>query len=206
MPVSSPVPFVPGTSPGQAPDESSPPEHLDYASLLSVRGADAFRGAPYMALMLEFLAESMQLTETVHQSVRELCWLSTADGMQLDRMLNDLGDSRNGRSDDEVRRLIPAMWCALFRERSLKSLHDILSLLCDDLGLSYTYENTGTASYMVTVFGVTLEYAEEIYTLLRLSKPEGVGFRLLVVLDQPFRFDIGPGWDSGVLAHYAGGV
>lgn len=206
MPVTDPVPFVPGTTPGQAPSESDPPEHLDMASLLSVRSADAFRGSPNEALLLAFLAESMQITETVHQQVRQLCWVRSAEGAQLDKALDDIGGLRDGRTDAQMRRLIPARWSALFRERSLKLLHDVLTLLCTDDGVTFDYQNTGTASFQITLFDVpSVEFGDETHQLVLLSKPEGVGMRTLVVLDseEAFRFDVGPGLDEGVVAHYA---
>lgn len=203
MPLGPTVAFVPGTSPGQAPDADSAPEYLDVSSLLSARSADAFRSAPNFTALMDFFGETFQIGETVLQGVRQLCWVSTATGVQLDKKIEDLGGARNGRTDAQLRRVIPATWAALFRKRSLRLVYDILTLLTSGTSITFAYTNTGTASYMVTLITVTETTATEYHEIVILSKPEGVKYRTLVIEDPAnvFTFDIGPGFDSAPMAY-----
>lgn len=206
MPVDATVPFVPATSPGQAPDAESAPEHLDVASLLSARSADALRGGDNYLLLMDFIAESMQLAETVQQGVRQLCWVSTATGAQLDKMLADLDGSRNGLTDAQMRQIIPARWSSLLRKRSIKLLSDVLALLAQGTGTTYAYRTIGAAAYMISLFDIEIVDGEYWHDLLVLAKPAGVGYRTLIVQssDRAFTFDVGPAFDVGVLAFSAG--
>jgi hypothetical protein len=132
-----------------------------------------------------------------------------AEGAQLDALGKLVGQGRAGLSDELYRKYIKAKIVVNRSDGVVEDLIKILVLVLDDNTATIVVQNEGTATVRVRVGSSFLTDALALIYFGFLFRAKSGGVRLIfqwgdVPDSQLFRFDIGPGLDTGHLAGQLG--
>ena len=180
-------------------------EGVALTELLSQFNSDA---KPNINGLTVGLMGEVQVVEDNTLDLREDRLLSTAIGAQLDVFGRLVGEPRGDLTDDQYRRFIQARIMANLAEGTPDELLAIWTIIAGPktTGTTADYTRMGVAAYMLNIVRDGLLTAAEIAKIQDFFddiSPAGVGYGLVVgngTGDGPFRFDSGPGFDTGKLA------
>lgn len=178
------------------------------ATLLSQWG-----GAVKLKALLAALIERVQELDDDAWAMIAGRMLATAEGAQLDILGQIVGQRREGLADDDFRRLIEVRIQANLARGRVTALLQIASTL---VGAPVTYRQAGLGFNQFGIpdsqnqgaaFRLSWEVdaiSEDMVRILRriLSEivPLGVGWEAVDARPGAFRFDVGDGFDNGILS------
>ncbi len=156
-------------------------------------------------LLIESLAGPAEDLETTLYDLLTLRGVETAIGAQLDVLGAIVGQAREGLSDDDFRRYIRARIAANKSEGTVPDLLLVVRQVLGDAEADPVVHQQYPAAVVVRVLdrAIPTATAEIMAKFLRAAAAAGVRVILESTSEEPstlFRWDTGPGWDSGVLA------
>ncbi|NIQ91012.1 MAG: hypothetical protein GWM98_04680 [Nitrospinaceae bacterium] len=128
--------------------------------------------------------------------------LDEAVGAQLDGLGSIVGEFREGRNDTDYRLAIRVRIQILLNEATPQ---DLIEIFVNSTGKAVQLREYFAASFTLELFDpVDPSWDPVPYgAILQTTKPAGVNAQLLYHIEDPFRFDTGPGFDEG---HYGGAI
>lgn len=154
-------------------------------------------------LLSVLIAPAQAIEDTAQQMLTER-YVDTAVGAQLDIIGRIVGQDRDGLVDDDYRRFIRARIAANDSDGTIEDLILISFLIVYDGNVTYTVDNQGVAGVMMRLTGAAVADVNADILIKFLDRAVSGGVRVVLEYsDQPpstwFRWDVGPGWDAGVL-------
>jgi hypothetical protein len=143
--------------------------------------------------------------ETAYRALLAGITLDDAIGVQLDLVGKIVGQVRNGMSDDDYRRYCRARIAVNRSRGTTEDLILVTTLAINEPGAVYRVEREGVATLVIRVTEVAITTAVAIIGHDLAYQAHAAGVRLLLEYSESppantFRFDSGPGWDTGHLA------
>lgn len=169
-----------------------------------------FDESPRLRKLVEILLTRVQELEDWQQDVAsQLNDLQLAIGVQLDRHGRSIGELRNALTDVDYRRVILARGVANQSETDHETILRITRLVADTADEIRLIQN-GRAHFRLEIdmpSPLSAELGQALVRLIILAKPIGVSCVIVeAVTATSFRYDVGPGYDTGTYASVLGSV
>lgn len=184
MPLAVPVPPTPGSGPG---------------------GSSAVTPHNRIEALLAILVKPFQDVENAFVALNSLLSIELMGGVNLDAIGKILVQPRGGADDPTYRCYLRAKIVANRSTGRREDLIDVARLVLNDptLGVQLRREGTATARMLITGGAVTSAVAAVLCELV--IPAAALGVRLIVEWStsppaDTFTFDVGPGFDNGLLA------
>jgi hypothetical protein len=130
--------------------------------------------------LLTALLAPLQDVENCLQQLATERDVDSAIGAQLDVVGNIVGQDRLGYDDDLYRRFVRARVSANRSKGRISDIYRVIDLLVYDDDATYVLNNTGIASFELSIQGVTLDAAVGIAMMQVMRDVPSAGVRMVV--------------------------
>jgi hypothetical protein len=160
---------------------------------------DKFKGKPILDALTTALVNRVQDLENIGFELYEDRWLDNAVGTQLDGFGSIVGETRQGRTDNDYRKGIRARTLLNLCQGTPEDIIELLNAVSDGKDIELTEYFPAALTTFVLGATTTLD-AILLNSALQSGKPAGVLAHLIYgesPVDDLFQFDLGPGFDQG---------
>jgi len=173
-------------------------ETLNHVEEMQNNLVQQFKKKPVFEAILAAFGNQIQDLETAHFEMLRYRWIVSSVGVQLDGLGSIVGESREGRGDEEYRAAILVRVLINLCEGTPEEIITIMSDLVGDVELREYYP----AALTVRALELLPPDIDPIRmrNFLLTCKPAGVLAHFIYSLSPPsgtFRYDSGPGYDQG---------